>query len=535
MKFKKFSKITKRKYSYKAAAILIAAVFVSTPVLGNSVLQEPAAFISNAAGPEDGSGGDAPATDAPVVDEPATDAPATDAPVTDAPPTQGTEAPPATEGPSTVKPIDIFGTLPSLDTPTEKGTEAGNDKGPGSEKGTEKTTEKGTEASTDKNGGTTQIQVVTTQVIGGKPQYSEEQISAARAEYQEALERRTKLQTELNAILEKQNDIIFVLKGLDDKIIEYEDKLDDLKKKQDIARDTIRSLEEELEVADIELNQQYDLLKKHIQNAYENGNYSYLDALLNAVDYSDVINKQEYIQQINAYDTAILNDIQERRRSIANRKLMMQSIMDDMDIIQQTYEEEEETLQMLSHVKEKQIEAYQDTIESQSAEVGQMTALEKQLSEKLRQMEVKSHTSISYALFSYTGSKLLWPIPSSTYITSYYGGREAPTEGASTNHRGIDIGGDMGDPLIASADGVIICAEHTGSGGETVMIDIGSGITLAYCHMSAYNCTYGQFVKAGDVVGYVGETGVATGPHLHFGVRVNGEYTDPAPFLGLTY
>jgi murein DD-endopeptidase MepM/ murein hydrolase activator NlpD len=91
----------------------------------------------------------------------------------------------------------------------------------------------------------------------------------------------------------------------------------------------------------------------------------------------------------------------------------------------------------------------------------------------------------------------------------------------------------MYDPLVAAADGVVIYVGYYGTGGKTVMIDVGSGITIIYHHLNDYSVTTGQQVTSGQIVGHVGMTGVSSGPHLHFSVRVNGQYVDPKPYLGI--
>ena len=116
------------------------------------------------------------------------------------------------------------------------------------------------------------------------------------------------------------------------------------------------------------------------------------------------------------------------------------------------------------------------------------------------------------------------------YISSYYGPRSQPTAGATTYHRGIDIPCNMGSDVIAVADGTVIYVGYLGNGGNAVIVDHGSGISTCYFHLSSYNCAVGDTVKAGQTICYSGNTGVSTGPHLHFAVRENGEYVNPLKY-----
>ena len=126
---------------------------------------------------------------------------------------------------------------------------------------------------------------------------------------------------------------------------------------------------------------------------------------------------------------------------------------------------------------------------------------------------------------------MIWPCPSSHYISSYYGYRNAPTAGATTNHKGIDIAAEAGSSILAAQEGTVISAGYNSSRGNYVIIRHRSGVQTEYLHMSRYIVSAGQSVSAGQIIGYVGATGVATGPHLHFAVTENGNYTDPIPYL----
>lgn len=135
------------------------------------------------------------------------------------------------------------------------------------------------------------------------------------------------------------------------------------------------------------------------------------------------------------------------------------------------------------------------------------------------------------AMNSYSGGGFRWPCPSSTYITSSYGSREAPTEGATYFHQGIDIGCSSGASIVAAADGVVSFAGYLGAAGNAVLIDHGNGITTCYFHLSGFNVSEGANVVAGQTIAFAGSTGVSTGPHLHFAVRSYGAYVDPMGYL----
>ena len=122
-------------------------------------------------------------------------------------------------------------------------------------------------------------------------------------------------------------------------------------------------------------------------------------------------------------------------------------------------------------------------------------------------------------------------VPAAGPRTSDFGPRTHPVTGALRLHAGIDIGAATGTPIRAAAAGVVTFAGSLSGYGTTVTIDHGGGVTTLYAHQSGTAVHAGQPVSAGDVIGRIGSTGVVTGPHLHFEVRVDGAAQDPAGWL----
>ena len=124
----------------------------------------------------------------------------------------------------------------------------------------------------------------------------------------------------------------------------------------------------------------------------------------------------------------------------------------------------------------------------------------------------------------------LWPCPSSNHITPYFGNRTPPKQGASSDHKGIDIGASMGAQVIAAAAGKVTTVSYNSARGYFIVVDHGSGYVTLYQHLSRQDVKVGDMVKAGQQIGAVGETGISTAPHLHFEIQVNGTPVDPLQF-----
>lgn len=124
-----------------------------------------------------------------------------------------------------------------------------------------------------------------------------------------------------------------------------------------------------------------------------------------------------------------------------------------------------------------------------------------------------------------------WPVRG--WITSDYGERISPFTGeVGTMHQGIDIANKLGTPIASSADGIVLYAGwRSGGYGKMVQVSHGFGYTTLYAHCSRLKVSPGQRVRRGDVIGYVGSSGNATGPHCHYEIRLYGVPVSPRPFL----
>jgi len=126
----------------------------------------------------------------------------------------------------------------------------------------------------------------------------------------------------------------------------------------------------------------------------------------------------------------------------------------------------------------------------------------------------------------------LWPVEGQ--VTGSFGERIDPFNGEGAFHSGVDIGCSYGTKIIAPADGLVVATETMGGYGRAIIIDHGNGISTRYAHLSGYAVTAGQRVNRGDVIGYVGESGRSTGPHLHYEVRINDTPVNPYKYLRIT-
>ena len=334
--------------------------------------------------------------------------------------------------------------------------------------------------------------------------------------------------TKLEYVQEELSDTLLKVQETEDKIMQYEKDIEELATKMENLQKSI----DEANIALTESEQTYqeksNLLAKRLVAMYEAGETQYLDILLNSRDITDFISRYYVIQEIAEYDSILIHQIEEEKNNLEITKQKLEKEQGELKIIKS---KSEQTSIVLSNMKTLQQSYVDDLTEGEKILQEQLTEYKKEKEEIERQIELA--TNAIDPDIQYTGGEMLWPVAiSGTAITSNYGVREHPIQGVVREHTGIDIGNTpLGSPVVAAADGVVTYAGWLGGYGNCVMINHGDGIVTLYGHGNKILTTVNTEVKQGDVIMEVGSTGNSTGPHLHFEVRVNGEYTNPLNFV----
>ena len=298
----------------------------------------------------------------------------------------------------------------------------------------------------------------------------------------------------------------------------------------------IAATQEELEEAQAVADRQYEDMKTRIQFLYENGNTSYLELFLTAESMGDFLNKSSYAVQMSQYDRNMLNAYIAQKEQIEETKAMLEEEEEELNLLAEAAEEQKKTVDALIQTKTSQIQSYQSQIDSQTSEAADyqkdLEEQEKLLNQIEEQIAAAAFANGSDGDGDGGASGFIWPCPSSHRITSYFGPRPQPTPGASTNHKGIDIGAASGSAIVASAGGRVTTAQYSSSAGNYIVISHGNGMSTVYMHCSALYVSVGDVVSQGQKIAAVGSTGYSTGPHLHFVVIKNGTYVNPLNYVG---
>ena len=333
---------------------------------------------------------------------------------------------------------------------------------------------------------------------------------------------------------DSKGDIESKVTELNQQLIDISARITDLENQLTAKSEDIQETKDELAGAKEREAQQYADMKVRIQFMYENGQTSYLEALLSSRNISEFLNSADYIAQIQSYDRQKLTEYQDTVESIVNLEAQLEQEYTDLEALKSTVESNKATVAAMMRQKESELADITGDIEDAQSDADYYAAeiqAQEELIAAIKRAEAEK-AAAGVEEHPYTGGAFRWPCPSSTRVTSDYGTRVSPMSGASSNHKGIDIGASAGADIIAAADGTVTAASYSSAAGNYVMIDHGGGLYTVYMHASSLLVSPGQTVSAGDVIAKVGSTGISTGSHLHFGVSLNGSYVSPWSYLG---
>ena len=322
---------------------------------------------------------------------------------------------------------------------------------------------------------------------------------------------------------EAKNEVIDEISELDVKIDEYESQISELNKKVEELKDSITTKEKEIKQLEADFEEKEDLLAERLVAMYESGQTTYLDILLSSDGITNFISSYYMAEQLAEADQEVMDSILEQQTTIEKTKKEM--------------EEEKQEVSTAKKEVETKNAALTTAKSSKQSKVNQLSAKEKQLQSKIdefnaaikkAEQERNSQISSSGSSGKYQGSfsgVLGWPLSSSSpnynLISSYFGPRQSPTAGESSNHGAVDIAVRY-QPVYAPADGKVIIASVLSGYGNYIMIDHGNGYYTGFGHLSAYSVSKGDVVKRGQKIATSGNTGISTGPHLHFEVYIGG-------------
>ena len=367
---------------------------------------------------------------------------------------------------------------------------------------------------------------------------SQEELDQLKSERDALVQQRQAQQAVVNELKNQQASVLAVKQALDERNMYTQWQIELTQQEIELYDGMIADKSIEVDEAKTLEAQQLDKYRTRVRAMEENGGSSYVEYLLDADSLLDFLTAVDDIGEIMQSDRTLEDAYIEARENteavIAEYEEYKADIVEKQDELRneqaELQAELDEATQLITDITA--------NLADNAAVLEQFEAAEREAETNVANMVLaleKQRQAEAAAAVAGTGA-FIWPVPSCTYLTSRFGLRVHPIYGTTKSHTGVDIGAESGATIVAADGGTVVMAGVNSGYGNCVMIDHGNGYKTLYGHMSSIAVTNGQTVSQGDTIGYVGSTGVSTGPHCHYEVWKDGSRIDPEQFYtGLTF
>ena len=310
----------------------------------------------------------------------------------------------------------------------------------------------------------------------------------------------------------------------------------------------IAEKQKELDEAELHETQLQEQYKARLRSMEETGTVSYWSILFKASSFSDLLDRVDMIHEIAKSDQLMMKKlseateaVQQSREELEQEQQQMQTARDELAAQEVELEmqraEADALLLQIAEECEKMTAEYQGYLAQEDALSKQVAKAEKDYYQALAKEEAARLAELNkqnnYVPANKDSSGFLYPLPYRVAITDSYGYRTHPVTGKKTTwHNGVDLAAGAGTAIYATKSGTVTTALRSDIWGNYVVINHGDGFSSLYAHMQGLIVKAGDYVKQGQTIGYVGSTGLSTGPHLHFTIYYNGADVNPMSYIG---
>ena len=349
-------------------------------------------------------------------------------------------------------------------------------------------------------------------------------VSELQDKQEELKDKQEEVEAQRDDVTEEKESVMEEVVDLTSQIAEYEAEIEELNDKIDSLESSITNTEEEIQKLEKETKEKEELLLQRLVAMYESGQTTYLDALLGAESITAFISKYYMIEEIAEADQTVIDSIKEKQAETENKKQQLVKEKREVDESKEEVEQKNESLQRAKQEKQLKVDELAAKEDELQAQIDEFEAAIQDAQDEIDAAIAAANNSGGSYEGSFSGM-FDWPVSYSAHnaniITSVFGYRDQPTIGASTNHGAVDIAVRY-VPVYAPADGKVIIAKWLSGYGNYVMLDHGDGYYTGFGHLSSFNVSAGQTVSRGQQIATSGNTGISTGPHLHYEVYIGG-------------
>ncbi len=361
----------------------------------------------------------------------------------------------------------------------------------------------------------------------------EQQIKEAQKEQKELQNSLSDLKKIKKSLESKKKDLKKYIAELDASLEEIEKNIAALKVKIEEKEADIVQTEAELQEALTNENNQKDLMYSSIKMLYEQNEASLIAMLMTAEGFGDMLNRADYAEKVLTYEQRMFEDYKNVRAYVELCKQQLETEKASLDEAKAVVEQEQSAMEELIEQKNRDLTAYENDISDQAKAIREYEAEIQAQKEEIEALEAliaeekKKILAANGVILTYDGGAFKMPLAYYTRISDDYGWRNHPILHRKQFHNGVDFASPKGTAIYAAYDGVVVAAAYSSTMGKYIMIDHGSGLYTIYMHASQLYVAKDDIVVRGETIAAVGSTGRSTGNHLHFSVRLNGEYQSP--------
>lgn len=349
------------------------------------------------------------------------------------------------------------------------------------------------------------------------------QVDALKTKVAEAGKRKNELKAQLSGLTNDLSALQKQISLLDSQIEAQQDEIDAQEELLGELTQMIADKTIELEESERQQAEQYDQLRSRLRYMVEHGTTSSLSILLSSDSFSDFLNRYEIIRQISLRDENLFEQLKAIRDKVLTEKRELEDTKKEAEDTKAQMEANKAELEAQMEAKRKQMESIQLAQKNVKDAYTAMIETEDEL------MAQYKKAAAEYAAQStYVGGTFMWPLPAgNNVVTCKYGMRTHPITGKRKLHTGVDLRAATGTKVYAANKGTVTTSGYSSAWGNYIIISHGGGITTLYAHMSKRSVSKDDKVKQGDIIGYSGNTGYSTAPHLHFEISKNGSTYNP--------
>ena len=349
------------------------------------------------------------------------------------------------------------------------------------------------------------------------------QVDALKTKVAEAGKRKNELKAQLSGLTNDLSALQKQISLLDSQIEAQQDEIDAQEELLTELTQMIADKTIELEESERQQAEQYAQLRSRLRYMVEHGTTSSLSILLSSDSFSDFLNRYEIIRQISLRDENLFEQLKAIRDKVLTEKQELEDTKKEAEDTKAQMEANKAELEAQMEAKRKQMESIQLAQKNVKDAYTAMIETEDEL------MAQYKKAAAEYAAQStYVGGTFMWPLPAgNNVVTCKYGMRTHPITGKRKLHTGVDLRAATGTKVYAANKGTVTTSGYSSAWGKYIIISHGGGITTLYAHMSKRSVSKDDKVKQGDIIGYSGNTGYSTAPHLHFEISKNGSTYNP--------